>query len=107
MAPKSKAEQKYLKFIYQYRNIVYSAHEDTVQEGFEYFGSEEYRIKYPENKMSLGNMFFSGGLGHFFKMFKIFAKYMKSMMKGRKECFTDFNVYCKELIENVKIKLIF
>ena len=36
MAPKSKAEKDYLCFVSQYQSQVFTAHKDSVQEGFEY-----------------------------------------------------------------------
>ena len=61
MPPKSKAEIKYLKEIKDYKDIVFSAKGNAVQEGFEFFQSEEYTSKYPDNKMNIKKILLSYG----------------------------------------------
>ncbi len=100
MAQQSKAELDYLRFIQDYKEQVFYAHPDAVQEGFEYFASKEYSSKYPENKMSPKKLLFGQGWSHFRTMAGIFARYMIPMMKGMKQGFTDVNPYLEELREN-------
>lgn len=104
MAPKSKAEKNYLRFVSQHKELFITAHEDSVIEGFEYFGSEHYKSLRPENKSVMRSMFFSGGVKHFIGLMSIFIKYMRPMMKGRKECFTDLKDYLKEIEIHHKIE---
>ena len=103
MAPKSKAEKKYLAEIPQFKDSIFMAHPESPMEGFEYFETDEYKIKSGYAGTPVKQMMFSNGPGHFIKMLGIMKNYMKPMMKGRRECFTDLEEYFQELQENKKI----
>lgn len=105
MAPPVKAELRYNTLMSKLSKYVFFAKENTVKEGFEYFQSKEYTSKNPDQKMSIKTILFANGFSHFWGMIKIMGKYMKSMMKGRKECFTDLDNYIKEIEEKGKIEV--
>ena len=97
-------EKEFLRRIKQYPEEVILAHEDSIQEGFEYFESKKFIDKYSKHGSLLKDKFLSGGFLNFFKMIKIFAKYMHPIMKGRKQSFEDLEPYLKELNSNVSIE---
>lgn len=99
----SKGEREFLERVKKHTDKVIIAHKDSVQEGFEYFDSDEFKHAYPDQKSDFKNILFSGGFPHFLGMVKIFSKYMGSMMRGRRECFTDLNEYLDELEGNRKL----
>lgn len=95
MAPKPKAEKRYLKRIGSYRDSIHLASSDAPQEGFEYFAGKTYRQK--SGRSMLGAMFLSGGFVHLLQLLSIMARYMRSIMRGRSECFKDLEPYFDEL----------
>ena len=101
---KSKAEVKFLEVIKKFKGEVLIAHKDSLQEGFEYFSSDEYRKKDGSYKMTISDRFFSGGIRNFFKMIRIFRSNVFSIMKTRKEDFKDLSPYINELKREGHIK---
>lgn len=94
---KTKKEREFLKRIKKHPKKVIMAHEDSVQEGFEYFESQYGSL--PKD------MLFSMGLINTLKIIKIMIKYMSSMIRERNKCFTDLEEYLDELDEKGKMPL--
>jgi ferredoxin len=105
MAPKSKAEKRYLEKIQNYADLIEMASPDSPMEGFEYFETEEYRDKPGNGGSVVKSMLFSNGPVHFLKLIKIMSKYIRPMMRGREECFTDLKGYFSELEEGLGLEI--
>ncbi len=93
------AEKEYLDRVRKYPDQVIWAHEDSVQEGFEFFESDIGMLQLVKDK------FLSVGLRNIPRMVGLFARYMPDMNRGRNECFTDLNEYLEGLEETGKLAL--
>ena len=92
-----KIEAEYLSRIKKYPDQVFMAHKDSVQEGFEYFASDEYLTEHSSVSPGIINRFRLLGLKNIPKMLSILAKNVSSIIRGKKECFTDLEPYLIEL----------
>lgn len=97
----SKAEQEFLNRAKKFPDRVILSHTDSVIDGFEYFETDEYLKLNPNGNSHFKQMLFSNGLSTSLSMIKMIIKFMPSMMRGRKECFTDLNPYLDELEQNI------
>ena len=104
MAPKSKAELNFIKNVKAFKDQVYLYNDESVQEGFDYFDSEDFGRRNPRYKSRIKAMLFSNGIRHFLAMVKIFWKYFRSIMRERKKCFTDLDADVNELYDKGKIE---
>ena len=93
----SKSEIDYLNRVKKHPNQVIMAHKDSIQEGFEYFESEEFTKKHLKSRSPIRHKLLSVGIKNLPRMIKIFAKYMSPMFSGKNKCFTDLNEYLNEL----------
>lgn len=93
----SKCEQEFLTRVKPYRDELVTDHPDSPQEGFEYFQSEDYRTTFGGGHNIMVEKLLAGGMKTSLGMIKIFGKYMKKLLKGRKECFADLKPYLDEL----------
>ena len=101
----SKEEKEYLEHVKKYPEQVIMAHKDSQQEGFEYFESDEFSQNNSKYGSLIMDKFLGIGLKNIPKMIKIIAKYMPSMFRGKKECFTDLSEYLEQLDKNGHIKI--
>jgi len=90
-------EQDFLHRVKKFPDRVITAHNDSIQEGFEYLESEEYLRRYSKNKSLIKDKFQSIGFKNIPKLIGISARYIPPMMRGRKECFTDLHPYLEEI----------
>ena len=88
-----KHEAEYLSRIKKYPDQIFMAHKDSVQEGFEYFASDEYLKKHSSVGPGIINRFRLMGPKNIPKMLSILAKNVSSIIRGKKECFTDLEQY--------------
>ena len=98
-----KIEADYLNRIKKYPDKVFMAHKDSVQEGFEYFASDEYLKKQSSVNPGILNRFRLLGLKNIPKMLSILAKNVSSIIRGKKQCFTDVEPYLIELEQTGRI----
>lgn len=91
------SEKQYLSRIRNFSDQVIMAHDDSVQQGFEYFESQEFNQANSKHRSLIMDKLFSAGLRNIPKMVKIFAKYMPSMMREIDKGFTDLEEYLDEL----------
>ena len=92
-----KIEAEYLSRIKKYPDQVFIAHKDSVQEGFEYFASDEYLKKHSSVSPGILNRFRLLGPKNIPKMLSILVKNVSSIIRGKKQCFTDLEPYLIEL----------
>ena len=95
-----KEEKAYLDCMKRHKDQGVHAHVNSPQEGFEYFESEDYLMKYGNSKPVLLERFTAGGLKGFIGMLNIFLKHMGKMMRTRGQGFVDVQPYLDELDTN-------
>lgn len=95
--PKNKYEQQYIERVSQFAEEILLPHKDSALEGFEYFGTSEYKewLKHSGEKKS--NVFFSNGFSGFMKLIRAFGRNISGVFKGQKQNFTDLEDYIDTL----------
>jgi len=104
---KGKLERKYLEKMRNYPDAVYNAHQDSPQEGFEFFfeGSAMDGDEEPSLLDSIKVMRGSGSsLKGVFNKLRTILRFKKDMFNGRDACFSDLEPYIKEIEEKNRIE---
>ena len=93
-----KKEKNYIEECRKFPDLVISSHPESPQEGFEYIFD---RISDPEsNKMP--SMIQIRGIRGILRFFRIFMKYGRKLMRGRKQSYEDIEPYLLDLKQNGK-----
>lgn len=100
----SKEEKKFIDIVSRYQDQVVMAHDESLQEGFEYFRSNEYKDKEGSYDFGMKSRFMGGGGKKFFKMLDIFRNNVFSILKTRESDFQDLQPYIDELTSKGKIE---
>ncbi len=93
----SKQENKYLKILKKYPEVVYLAQDDAPVEGFEYFASDAYRKKIGKKGNLLTDKFGAMPISHFPRLLKIMGKNVTGIFSARRRSFTDIFGYLEDL----------
>lgn len=95
-----KSEKQHLARVLRYPEAVFTAQEDAAMEGFAYFGSEECAQKHPECRATVSGKYKETPKRDLPKMVGIMVRNIRTLLKGRNECFTDVSMYVDELESN-------
>lgn len=93
----SKSELKYLKRVSKFLGKVIGAHPDSKQEGFEYLFTHAEGYKGKSRIKMLPKIGHGFNLINRLRLYKMFARYQRGMMKGINDCFNELNPYIQEL----------
>lgn len=85
-----KGEREYLNRCRSFPNLVITSHPDSQQEGFEYF-FQEFGGRTPMQIRGRAGML---------RFIRVFAKYGRKLMRGRKKSYKDLEPYLLDLEEN-------
>ena len=92
----SKWESLYLDKTDKFKDELITCNEDALQEGFEYFGCEEYRNEKLNGKSAFMEKF-KGGFKNNLRLMKIFAKNVLSIRREITKSYKDLEKYLEEL----------
>lgn len=104
MAGPSKIEIKHLAKLNKLKGNFYKATSNSVMEGFEFFGSEEFQNRHSGQQLNFKNFLKSNGLFNLLRLIGILGKYLPSIKVAIRRSYTDLDFYVKELCETAKIK---
>lgn len=96
----SKQEKKYLDILRKYPGQVLMAKEDAPLEGFEYFASEAYRIKFDRKGSLLTDKLGATPRSDLPRLIKIMVKNIFGIFGARKKSFADISGYLVRLEKN-------
>ncbi len=99
----TKAELEYLARISKYSEEVITCHEDSKQEGFEYLFSHAEGFEGKSRLTMLPKIGYGFTLINRLRLYKMFARYFRGMMKGINGCFKGVTPYLEELETSGKL----
>jgi len=94
-----KGEQNFLEKCRKFPELVITSHPNSPQEGFEYFFK---RFNDPESKKNGQSIMQIRGRRGMLRFVRVFAKYGRKLMKGRKKSYRDIEPYLLDLEQNGK-----
>ena len=94
-----KGEQKFLEKCRKFPDLVIVSHPNSPQEGFEYFFK---KFSDPESKKNGSSMMQIRGRRGMLRFVRVFAKYGRKMMRGRRKSYEDIEPYLLDLEQNGK-----
>jgi ferredoxin len=95
----SKDEKLFVERVRRFPDHVVLPHADSVMEGFEYFGTDEFRARQEAAGGKPHHVLLSNGVSGFFKLVGAFGRNLKGVIGGKRQNFTDVEPYVRALEE--------
>jgi ferredoxin len=97
----SKQERKYIEIIKQHPHVALIAIDNAPREGFEYFASDDYRMKFGRKGNLVTDKFRSLPVSEIPRFFNIFLKNVYGIFTARRRSYADVSEYLDKVEKSV------